>query len=672
MSKLIFTLSDISFSMTKNWFIDIFRALFAFLDFIVYFVIELLFRAVFNLSNFELYGMYEEIMDRVYVILGIFMLFKVTISLITYLVNPDKINDKEQGVGKLTSRVITVLIMLIGLPTFFSLMTEAQNKLLPVVPRVIIGTANKLSSEDVSGISSNMALTMIQGFAHVKDGCSNTPVENLSGFLAHINDSCESSEGSTQGNSKAYAYDYLPIISTITGVIMIYVVFSLCLSVTIRAFKLIILRSIAPIPVLSYIDPKSSKDGPFAAWTKTFFSTWAELFINLGIIYFIVYIIDYMLSGDAYKQFFTKGMLAIDGVFFLAFIIIGLLMFAKQAPKFTLDALGIKSKGNFARMLGMGATAIGMGGNVASQFAARQAKNPGHGLGHGLANFGASLFGGAMNGINAGSALLGSDKASVLAGVNELRNRQEKALDRIDVNSGLGGGITSLGRSIITGETGIHKKENEWKQRENAIKAREDQLKVDEAKNKALTAQNSYIEAMISRAESKGLTSLETSGEIEYNGVTYRGNAFKLNAAWEDAKAGNGIKTDTNGETYFEFEGQQIYTKDAGVITYRIGEANKADWYEGHLDGRYDDDSVMTSNAQLLRDSGGTVAMTLGDAKDASGKNKTTISINQRNINETNESISNDRRTLNEEKNSDDIVRMKENDNYFNPSSGKK
>lgn len=472
MSKLIFTLSDISFSMTKNWFIDIFRALFAFLDFIVYFVIELLFRAVFNLSNFELYGMYEEIMDRVYVILGIFMLFKVTISLITYLVNPDKINDKEQGVGKLTTRVITVLIMLIGLPTFFSLMTEAQNKLLPVVPRVIIGTANTLSSEDVSGISSNMALTMIQGFAHVKDGCSNTPVENLSGFLAHINDSCESSDGSTQGNSKAYAYDYLPIVSTITGAIMIYVVFSLCISVSIRAFKLIILRSIAPIPVLSYIDPKSSKDGPFAAWKKTFFSTWGELFINLGIIYFVVYIIDYMLSGDAYKQFFPKGMTMTDGVFYLAFIIVGLLMFAKQAPKFAMDALGIKSKGNFTRMLGMGATALGGIGAARAAYRARNEYDADNNRGsHRLRNLGASLFSGLGAGMAGGNALLSSDKPTLMTGFDAMAKNNATALSRINAGSTLGGRLRTMGQTLLAGESDYDRMTRQIESYENANKA---------------------------------------------------------------------------------------------------------------------------------------------------------------------------------------------------------
>ena len=36
-----------------------------------------------------------------------------------------------------------------------------------------------------------------------------------------------------------------------------------------RVFKLIILEVVAPIPIMSLIDPKSSKDGAFSHWLKS-------------------------------------------------------------------------------------------------------------------------------------------------------------------------------------------------------------------------------------------------------------------------------------------------------------------------------------------------------------------------------------------------------------------
>lgn len=425
--------------MGKNWFINIFRWLFAFLDFVVYSVISILFRTIFNLANFELVGFYEAFEQRVYVILGIFMLFKVTVSLITYLVNPDKISDKEQGIGKIVTRIIMVLVMLIALPTFFSLMTEFQNKLLPVIPRVIVGTANTLGSEDVTGIADNMSLTMIQGFAHRKDGCAVDEISNLSQFLTHINDSC------SDGNKTIYAYDYLPIVSTIVGALGVYVLFSLCITVAIRAFKMIILRMIAPVPIISYVDPKSSKDGAFSTWTKTLLSTWGELFILIGMIYFIVYMIDFLLSGEAWKGFFTGISNPIDGALLLAFLFIGLLFFAKQAPQFFFDALGIKTKGTFMRMLGMGATALGMGGNVASQFRDRNVENPGHSF----KNFGASLFSGLASGLEGGHALLSTDKPTWHTGTDQIQKSKAIASSRIEGHSTLGGRLLSGVQSTL-------------------------------------------------------------------------------------------------------------------------------------------------------------------------------------------------------------------------------
>lgn len=568
MSNIIFTLSEISFSMPKNWIISTFRTLFAFFDFLVYTIIGFLFRAVFNLANFELYGVYEDIMERVYVILGIFMLFKITISLITYLADPDKISDKQEGISKLITRVIVVMVMLIGLPTFFSLMTEAQNKLIPVIPRVIINSPNVLSSDDVTGISNNLAATMLSGFAHVKDGCNNPGISSPHQILFVVNDSCQSSSGD---NSNYYAYDYLPIVSTLTGIIMVYVIFSFCISVAIRAFKLIILRSIAPIPVLSYIDPKSSKDGAFSTWRKTFFSTWLELFINLAIIYFIIYIIDMLLSGDMYKGFFD-GVNFIDGIFLFAFLIIGLLMFAKEAPKFVMDALGIKSKGNFTRMLGMGATAFGGIGAARSALKSRKEYNDKHpyestgnrfkdglnrALRSGAGMAASSAFAGLASVSSGGHALLSTDKPNLTTGYDAQVKSNAARLARLSTGASLAGGVGSLFDNMFSGQTEIDRMELEWKEAE-------EQLKYDKQKN-------AERKTIIDRASTKGLESLATSTDI----VNFTGasgevynlsgvNAARFNSVVESALSGNGVMRD---KVYQKSDGSVISASNYQSMT---------------------------------------------------------------------------------------------------------
>lgn len=586
------------FNVSPNWFLNGLRTFFAFFDFLIYGFIEIFFRAIFNLSNFELIGLYEVFEKRIYVILGIFMLFKVTVSLITYLVNPDKISDKEQGMAKVVTRIITVLVMLIALPTFFNLMTEFQNKLLPVVPRVIMGTANTLKSEDVGGIASSMSLSLLNGFAPYKsDECSgNSDLKVLStvtDFLDHVNDTCENKDN----GKKIYAYDYVPIFSTIVGAIMIYVLFSLCITVAIRAFKLIILRMLAPIPIVSYIDPKSSKDGMFSHWTKTFMSTWAELFILQGIIYFIVYMIRYLFEGNRWMQIFdnfqSSGvMVPIDGILFLAFLIIGLLMFARQAPKFIFDALGIKNNGSFARMLGMGAAALGGVGAARAAYRARNEYDTDNNRGsHRLRNFGASLFSGLGAGMAGGNALLSSDKPTLTTGFDAMAKNNATALSRINAGSTLGGRLGAMGQALWAGETTAD---------------------INERKIKNLKAGKSALEAVKSRVSSEMVKKNWTFGDLgeftEVTGYDSAGNAITvstkgISANYKSFMAAKNAAA-AEGKSDFEFfdskgNSHRITMQSANMQEGFLLKNNESNYIEQHVNGTVagnEIDKVLMSN----------------------------------------------------------------------------
>lgn len=64
-------------------------------------------------QTYDVDGRYfEQFTTLVYVLAGVFMLFRVTISLLQMLVNPDQINDKKVGAGKVITRVITSIVLL--------------------------------------------------------------------------------------------------------------------------------------------------------------------------------------------------------------------------------------------------------------------------------------------------------------------------------------------------------------------------------------------------------------------------------------------------------------------------------------------------------------------------------------------------------------------------------
>ena len=201
-----------------------------------------------------------------------------------------------------------------------------------------------------------------------------------------------------------YIFNYSPIISTITGVIFVFILLSFTIDIAVRLIKLAILRLLAPIPIISYIDPKGSKDGAFNSWVKVLTSTYLDLFMRLAIVFFIIFIIqETMVHGIVVNH--GTGVL---GILTLIIIWIGLFIFAKQAPKFIRQVLGLKDDnfrlfGGISDALGVGAMAAGTVGGAMSGFASKYQGNP--------ENLGKALLGGitgaAGGTANAGKAFFG-------------------------------------------------------------------------------------------------------------------------------------------------------------------------------------------------------------------------------------------------------------------------
>ena len=145
-----------------------------------------------------------------------------------------------------------------------------------------------------------------------------------------------------KGNKKYMFNHHLPIVSTIVGIVLCLIILSFTIDVAVRAIKLGILRLLAPIPILGYMDPGGSKDNAFSTWGKTLTSTYLDLFVRLASVYFVIFLIQDMIVNGI-----TIG--NADGLFgILSFIviIIALFAFAKKAPQFIREMLGLKGEGS--------------------------------------------------------------------------------------------------------------------------------------------------------------------------------------------------------------------------------------------------------------------------------------------------------------------------------------
>ena len=182
-------------------------------------------------------------------------------------------------------------------------------------------------------------------------------------LLDNINATCDSD---TRG--EVYMLEYHGIFGLICSVIMALIILGFTVDVAVRAIKLSILRLISPIPIISYIMPGQDKNGSFNNWVKTLTSTYMDLFLRLIIIYFGAYVIAIISEGGINIWQNSPGFFT--SLFSSIFLIIGVLIFMKQAPKFFQDILGLKGSGSLFGGLGtvLGAAALtgGIAGSIAT------------------------------------------------------------------------------------------------------------------------------------------------------------------------------------------------------------------------------------------------------------------------------------------------------------------
>lgn len=356
---------------------DMLRNVFIFIDSIVYGFIGSVYELLMDIAATNIFGdnTIMKFADRVYALIAVFMLFRLSFSVLTYIINPDTANDKSAGGGKLISNVLITIVLLISVPWAFRQVLAIQNDILKdnIIGKIILGTSDSLSSSMTTQFDAGdtMAWTTFSAFFYPNetkcpDGWNTDCKDKLNEVKVNeigVGDSYERVEKSqlVSGIQKSglitaripgsndergvYAFEYSSIIATLGGAFIVYILILFCIQIAVRSVKLGVLQLIAPIPIISYIDPKQSKNGMFSKWLKLCGKTFADLFIRLAAIYFAIFIIMEITHGDGMINSLT-GQKASGLVKVL--IILGALTFAKDLPKFIEEITGIKLDGGFS------------------------------------------------------------------------------------------------------------------------------------------------------------------------------------------------------------------------------------------------------------------------------------------------------------------------------------
>lgn len=353
------------------------------------------------------------IYQRVGLILGLFMLFKLTFSFIQMVVDPDQITDKEKGIGGIIKKVMVVVLLLGMTPTIFKWGFELQEAIIKdnTIGNVILG--NKASNTGEMGKS--FAINLFASFA---DDETRAEFENgmLSGELSY-------------GDIKDYMED-----TTITGigigffclavgVVALWMFLTYTIATAARIVQLMFLELIAPIPIISYISSK--KENGFTNWVKQCITTYTDLFIRMAILYLSILMIQLIMADGKDTMINQTVGTGSSGHLIYLMLILGVLLFMKKAPQLIEELFpGLKSKASFGFGIGtkegagkiafsalrrpagaaLGAVAMGYAGAATRMFAKgmdndKKNKKPLNGmLRAGLTGAGAGLVRGATAG----------------------------------------------------------------------------------------------------------------------------------------------------------------------------------------------------------------------------------------------------------------------------------
>lgn len=584
------------------------RSLFGTLDSIAYTLFSWVMQLIFDIAEVStsdaFNNFYGEIQSRIYAVLAIFMLFKVTISMLTYLVNPDSITDKSNGIGKLSTRIIVSLVMLIAFPYAFQFLNRVQPHVLEALPRVILGTqpssysdlgsqmenaGQNIAFQTYNGVFFNTNCADKEAQVGVSNGNPCFQYENsVQGAVDHLNDPAD-------GDNNLYKYDYMPLIGFVVAIVMTLILLGYCVDIAVRVFKLIILQLIAPIPIISYVDPKASKDGAFNKWIKMVISVWADLFIKLGIIYFIMLVISELFTSGAIQNLTTNlfGDSYFRGGLVTLALIVGLLFFAKDAPKFICDAMGIKMGengklfGGLGKIMSAGAIAAGTVGSTIAATNASWMADRANGKAvtnlRTLKNIGAGLVGGITGAATGIGAAVNAKDHNTKAVMDAMAKRNATALAAGSSGSTFFGRMGSTLMGLTTGETLA------------AIGKRE--ISDLEAKKSALETVKSRVSGEMVKQDwtwgKSGFTMKDANGEDLDMKANYKSFMATKNAA---ASAGKDKfkytfkVTDSSGVTHDVTK--EITMQQANMQEGFILKNNEDDYIVQHINGTVKTDKV--------------------------------------------------------------------------------
>ena len=288
----------------------------------IFMTVNVVYDIFFVIAKIDIFGgttigqnIYDNLSSRIYMMISLAMVFIFAYNLLLYIMKPEGtyVSDKLKP-GTLMKRITFSMVLIILTPLIFKYMSIFQNHVISsdTIPAIVLG--EKAGSGKAMTQGKKLALISYMTFVHPKGTTYANYVKNPeanncwdyfylidSEFVLNMNATqktwaiglqaiCQSPQPlqtlTLITNNLMPDMEYLFLLSTIGGTIMVVFGVAYIYSVAGRVFKLFVLQIFAPIPILMRI---FNKEKNFDPWLKEITSTYVDLFARIAVISFVLY-----------------------------------------------------------------------------------------------------------------------------------------------------------------------------------------------------------------------------------------------------------------------------------------------------------------------------------------------------------------------------------------------
>lgn len=341
---------------------------------------------------------FDIITKNMYEILSIVMLFALAYGILVKIVDPENSKSGVDG-KKILQNLVMAIVLLALIPSIFSFMFGLQKAILEskVLNSIFTGSSN-VGAENIKNAGNVMAVNSFKPFFTPNVNSDVNPEEARGSITNH------SEYGITLGNNGSYGckqdqctladvdtfaektgdfgfyqafaaninegeVDFQWLIALVVGGFLVYAMISFCFDMALRVCKLAFFEIIAPIAIFCNVIPKM--EDVFKKWLSNTTKTFISVFTRIIVMNFGVYLISIIVNnadlglnnaGNWFLNLIAK-----------CFLILGIVMFMRQAPKLLSDLFGfgdgdmklgirdkLKSSGAFAAGAAIGGATTGL------------------------------------------------------------------------------------------------------------------------------------------------------------------------------------------------------------------------------------------------------------------------------------------------------------------------